>query len=193
MGKKKSASVNASDAVGIGCLVFAVPLLVVLSPLILVFTWWEDYHAGALRREFVRRWGRDGKRGLLVYSNSPNWQRYIETNWLPRLRGRFVILNWSERAAWNKDHPFEALLFRRFAGDREFNPLAIIFLEQRRHATFRAWLQAIRRLDPIGMLAPSAPSVKVIRFWQPFRDFKHANDRALRAAEGELFAVVDEG
>ena len=161
-----------------------------LSPVIVVFTWWEDYRDGALRRGFVRRWGAMGKCGLLVYSNSPHWQRYVEEQWLPRLADRVVVLNWSERAQWNRVHPFEAQMFRRFAGDREFNPLAVIFLARAHHATFHAWLRAIKEGDVVGMLAPSSRDVKVIRFWQPFRDFKHGNDRALRQAESEMFAAI---
>jgi hypothetical protein len=168
--------------------VVAVPVLIVLSPVIFLFTWWEDYRGTALRREFVRRWGSAGKRGLLVYSNSPHWQQYIETNWLPVLKDRVFVLNWSERARWNKEHPFEARLFRRFASDREFNPLAVLLLDRPRHATFRAWLTAIKQRDALGMLAPSPQDVKVIRFWQPFRDFKHGKERLLREAENELFA-----
>jgi hypothetical protein len=169
----------------------AIPVLVVLSPVILLFTWWEDYRATVLRREFVRKWGSVGKRGLLVYSNSPNWQHYIEIHWLPVLRDNVVVLNWSERARWNKEHPLEARLFRRFAGDREFNPIALLFLDRPRHATFRAWLRAIKQRDALGMLAPSPHDVKVIRFWQPFRDFKHGKERSLREAENEMFAFFE--
>ena len=50
------------------------------------------------------------------------------------------------------------------AGDREFNPLAIVF--------------------------PERGLVQVIRFWQAFRDYKHGKERALRAAEAELAAAV---
>jgi len=166
----------------------AVPVLIVLSPVIVLFALWDDYRATVLRREFLGKWGSGGKRGLQVYSNSPNWQHYIETKWLPGLRDSVVVLNWSERARWNKEHPFEARLFRRYAGDREFNPLAILFLDRPRNATFREWLRAIKQRDPVGMLAPSPHDVKVIRFWQPFRDFRHGKDRSLRDAETELFA-----
>lgn len=135
-----------------------------------------------------RRW--PGRHGLLVYSNSPHWQTYIETQWLPRLGDRVVVLNWSERTAWNARHPFEAQVFRRFGGN---NPLAVIFVKPPPGATFHAWLLGIRRLDPVHILAPYVSDVKVIRFWQAFRDFKHGKDRALRAAEHELFAALDAG
>jgi hypothetical protein len=178
-----------SGVAAFGCLLIALPLLAVLAPIILVFTWWEDYRTGEMRREFGRRW--PGKKGVLVYSNSPHWQAYIETQWMPRLGDRLVVLKWSERTTWNERHPFEARLFRRFGGDREFNPLAVVFVKRPRRATFHEWLRGIRQLDPAGMLAPCVSNVKAIRFWQPFRDFKHGKDRALRAADHELFTVLE--
>jgi len=174
-----------------GFLVLCLPLFVLAAPLVLVLTWWDDYQAGTLRREFARQWGSTGARGLLVYSNSPHWQQYVEEQWLPRVGNRLVVVNWSARATWAREHPLEARIFRRFAGPREFNPLAVIFLPRGRHATFRRWIQAIRTRDIAGMLAPSPRDVRVIRFWQPFRDFKHGKERALRVAEAELFAAIN--
>jgi len=117
-----------------------------------------------LQREFHKRWGGQGKRLLLVYSNSPNWQTYVEENWLPRLESIAVVLNWSERSTWAERHAFEADIFRMWAGEREFNPVAIII--------------------------PADGRVRVIRFWQAFRDYKHGKDRILRAAEAELGAAL---
>lgn len=117
-----------------------------------------------LQREFHARWGGEGKRLLLVYSNSPNWQAYIEEHWLPRLASVAVVLNWSERNTWAERHALEADIFRAWAGAREFNPVAI-------------------------MLPASGP-VRVIRFWQAFRDYKHGKDRTLRAAEAEIEAAL---
>jgi hypothetical protein len=51
-----------------------------------------------------------------------------------------------------------------WAGDHEFNPLAIVI--------------------------PADGSVRVIRFWQAFRDYKHGKHRTLRAAEAELGAAL---
>ena len=118
---------------------------------------------------------RPGKRGILVYSNSPNWQQYIEQNWLPRIGSQFVLLNWSNRSKWPVEAPFEARVFRRFAGDREFNPLAIIF-----------------RARPIGMLAPNTRNTVVIPFFQAFRDFRHGKGSLLHAKEAELFSHCDD-
>lgn len=120
--------------------------------------------AARARRAFLATWAPVGKRILLVYSNSPHWQNYIEDRWLPRLRDRVVILNWSERRQWATHQPVEAAIFRGYAGLREFNPLAIVF--------------------------PQGGETQVIRFWRAFRDFKHGKADALSAAERALFAAA---
>jgi hypothetical protein len=117
-----------------------------------------------LRSRWNRTWGRAGKRILLVYSRSPNWQEYIEQNWLPRLEGRAVLLDWSDRATWRRPVPLEVRAFRYWAGHREFNPLAILFPERGRVGT--------------------------VRFWRAFREFKHGRDMELRKAERELFGFA---
>jgi hypothetical protein len=145
------------------CIV-ALPILLLATPFLAVGARLARRKRRRLQREFRNRWGGQGKRLLLVYSKSPNWQAYIEENWLPQLESVAVVLNWSERSIWSERHPFEAHIFRTWAGDREFNPLAII-------------------------IPPDGP-VRVIRFWQAFRDYKHGKDRTLRAAEAELEAAL---
>ena len=113
---------------------------------------------------FRAKWG-PARPVLLVYSNSPHWQTYIEANWLPRLGSHAVVLNWSHRSTWGPDGSPESRLFRNLGGDREFNPL-IVYL-------------------------PRGRKTQVIRFWKAFRDFKHGKDVKLRQAEAELFAIVD--
>jgi hypothetical protein len=140
--------------------VVVLPILILTLPFLAVGAWLDERKRRRLQRGFHDRWGAHGKRLLLVYSNSPNWQVYIEENWLPRLESIAVVLNWSERSTWRERHPFEAGIFRMWAGDQEFNPLAIII--------------------------PAHGPVRVIRFWQAFRDYKHGKDRTLRAAEAEL-------
>ena len=140
--------------------IVVLPILLLALPFLAVGAWFDRRKRRRLQREFQNRWGGQGKRLLLVYSNSPNWQAHIEANWLPQLESIAVVLNWSERGTWAERHSFEADVFRTWAGDREFNPLAIII--------------------------PADGPVRVIRFWQAFRDYKHGKDRTLRAAEAEL-------
>ena len=109
---------------------------------------------------FRLRHARTGRDLLIVYSESPHWQTYVEREWLPRLGGRAVVLNWSKRSQWSRWTP-EVMLFRAFTGLREFNPVAIVVP--------RRW---------------GGPTV--IRFWRAFRDFKHGKAQTLRQGEREL-------
>jgi len=112
---------------GVLVVLILLPLVVLLLLLLPFRYYWEYRRANALRREFEARWVGQGKRGILVYSNSPHWKAYIDQRWLPTIGARVVVLNWSERTAWPDMHPFEARLFRSFGGRREFNPIAILF------------------------------------------------------------------
>ncbi|HEX8290659.1 MAG TPA: hypothetical protein VF570_02810 [Pyrinomonadaceae bacterium] len=127
-------------------------------PFVLLYGQWLVFR-------FWRRHGRFGRFVLFVYSDSPNWKGYVESNILPRVGGHAVTLNWSRRGEWARTHPFEAQVFRHWAGEREFNPLALVIRPGRR--------------------------VKVFRFWQAFRDFKHGKDRALAEALVALFREVE--
>ena len=190
MAASGNSSKRTSGMAAVGCLLVAIPLLVLLSPIIVLVLAWGEWRAGVLHRRFARVHG-PARRGILIYSNSPNWQQYIEEQWLPRIGQRLVVLNWSERARWKDEHPLEAALFRRHLGQREFNPAAIVFRPSSRGRLFRRWLVAIKSLDPIGMLAPYQSSVDVVRFFHPFRDYKHGSARALRAAEAELWRLLE--
>ena len=123
-----------------------------------VYDRWRKWRAV---RRFRAVWGTEGRDLLLVYSNSPTWQRYVEQTWLPRWGHRAVVLNWSERSKWGRFARAEVALFRAFAGAREFNPLGIVVPARGRNA-------------------------HVVRFWLAFREYKHGKDRLLRAAEAEL-------
>jgi hypothetical protein len=118
-----------------------------------------------LKLRWERSWARQGKRVLLVYSRSPNWQSYIETVWLPRIDPHAVVVDWSDRSRWPRRAPLEVRAFRHWGGDKEFNPLAVLF--------------------------PKRGKVRAIRFWQAFRDFRHGKERPLRTAEAELFEFTD--
>ncbi len=110
--------------------------------------------------------GRARRRVVFVYSDSPNWKPHIEQRILPRLPRNTVVLNWSRRQDWSR-FSLPVLLFRAFAGEREFNPIALVF------ARFA--------------------SVERFRFWQPFRDAKHGRDEPLRRVEAALFAQLEDG
>jgi hypothetical protein len=75
---------------------------------------------------------------------------------LPRLPENSVVLNWSNHGQWPR-FSVPVLLFRAFAGSREFNPIALVF-------------------ERFSLVAR-------YRFWQPFRDLKHGRPEALRMLE----------
>lgn len=133
-------------------------LWLIALPVALVLAWMLFRFAAlwGFRLAHVTR-GRDL---LLVYSNSPHWQAYVEREWLPRWGDRAVLLNWSERQQWSCWAP-SVLLFRAFTGYRAFNPIAMVVP--------RWW---------------GRPAV--IPFWQAFRDLKHGNSLPLRQAESQL-------
>ena len=144
---------------------FLLAMLVLAAPLIALRLTYDRWRRAKLRRAFRTRWREAGKDVLLVYSDSPHWKDYVEAHWLPRLQTRAVVLNWSQRATWAAHHPLEAAIFGRWAGDREFNPIAIVI--------------------------PQRGPVTVVRFWRAFRDYKHGNDRALRTAEQQLAEALE--
>lgn len=156
------AAAGVPAAVVLGLLVL--PALLLAAPFLAAGAWLDRRRRRRLQRESHARWGAEGKRLLLVYSDSPNWREYIERHWLPPLAPVAVVLNWSERLTWTERHPLEAAIFRAWAGEREFNPIAIVI--------------------------PPEGAVRVIRFWRAFRNYKHGRPRALRGCEAELEAAV---
>ena len=76
-------------------------------------------------RRFRACWRSQGKDLLLVYSNSPHWQR-------------------SERSQWGSPARAEVALFRAFAGAREFNPLGIVVPATGRQAHVVRFWRAFR-------------------------------------------------
>ena len=135
-------------------------LLIAIPGAILGNLWWKRVQAEA---QFRRTYGPSGKDLLLVFSESPNWKSYIEEHWLPRWGERAVLLNWSDRSRWSEASP-EVAVFRSVAGDREFNPLAVVI--------------------------PASGGMTVIRFWQAFRDYKHGKDAVLRAKQLQLESAL---
>ena len=145
----------------------ALVLLLLLSPLllpllvVLVVAWL----VGALALHFLILilWLPAGRRVLFVYSNSPTWKRHIEAEVLPRLPSTAAVLNWSERSQWPR-WSLSVWLFRFYAGNRAYNPLAIVICPWR--------------------------GPKLFRFWRAFRDSKRGNVEPLRALEASFFQSI---
>ena len=141
-------------------LILLSPILVVLVPIYLALSFSFGL---ALHIAIWIWWCTRGKYVLLVYSNSPVWQPYFESQVLPTLEGRAVVLNWSERATWHS-LSLAVLAFRYFGGTRDFNPMAMVF----RPGRFR----------------------RVFSFWGPFRDFKHGKPQQVERMKDELLGLA---
>lgn len=105
-------------------------------------------------------WIPRGKDALLVYSDSPIWRDYITHEVLPLIEGRAVVLNWSERSRWS-NLSFAVHVFRSFSGDKEFNPMVVLFRPLRR--------------------------AKYFRFWSAFKEWKRGNTAELDSLRNDLF------
>ena len=144
----------------IAVLILCVPLLIAIGiPALAVYL----LYSFCLRLAVWSWWCLRGRDILFVYSDSPVWQDYIEQCIVPNLGERAIVLNWSERKRWRLS--LRRMAFYHFGGDREFNPLGVVFRPFRRTRTFR--------------------------FWQPFRDFKRGRPEALQKMEDEFFGLIE--
>ena len=110
-------------------------------------------------------WCSRGRFVLVVYSDSPIWRDYFQSRILPRVEGYAVILNWSERRMWQTMFSLPVMAFHHFGGQREFNPLAVVFQPFRRAKTFR--------------------------FWRAFKELKHEKPEAVQRMEAEFLGAVN--
>ncbi len=134
-----------------------------LTPFVLVFLISYLLYGLALQLAIWLVWSLRGQSVLLVYSSSPNWEQYVQTQLVQKLGKKSVFLNWSERKTW-KRLSLAVLAFHYFGGDREFNPLAIVF-------------------RPLHW-------AKVFRFFKPFQDLKRGKTEPLERMQRDLFMTV---
>lgn len=153
-------------------ILIAIPLLAILLPiLLLVVGMWLFYRVVWLLYGVVLNvlvwicWCARGRYVLLVYSDSPHWHDYIEEYIISQLPRSTAILNWSQRRSWSWC-TLPVQVFYHFGGDREFNPIVIVFVPLR-------W-------------------AKTFRFWQPFRDHKHGNPQPLEDESRRLFSYLSQ-
>lgn len=132
-------------------------LLIILSPILVVVVLLDLLWGAILYLAIWLTWRE--KLIVFVYSDSPTWKDYIGREILPSLQGRAVILNWSERKKWKTS--VAVLAFRYFGGHRNFNPIGMIF-------------------RPFHF-------VKIYRFFEAFKDFKHGDPKRVEDMKGKLF------
>lgn len=132
-------------------------LLIILSPILVVVVLLDLLWGAILYLAIWLTWRE--KLIVFVYSDSPTWKDYIGREIIPSLQGRAVILNWSERKKWKTS--LAVLAFRYFGGHRNFNPIGMIF-------------------RPFHF-------VKIYRFFEAFKDFKHGDPKRVEDMKGKLF------
>ena len=142
---------------------WALPLLIVLLPVVVIAVLLWLISALLLLSVVWLTWCPRRRYAFVVYSSSPIWQEYFETQVLSRLGARVVVLNWSERKRWTVSLP--VMLFRVFGGTREFNPIAIVF-------------------EPL--LWP-----RTFLFYKAFRSFKHGRPEEVERLRLEFFRLLD--
>jgi hypothetical protein len=135
-------------------------LAIALFPVLIIFLFLFLLWGAVLAIAIWITW--KNPRVLFVYSDSPTWKDYIEREILPYLRDRAVILNWSERRNWRTSLP--VLAFRYFGGDKNFNPIGMVF-------------------RPFHL-------VKTYRFYEAFKDFKHGRPRKVEEIKRALFETL---
>jgi len=128
-----------------------------------LLAWWLQ--GRWLRYQFEVKWGQHGKRVLLVYSETREWQQYVAEERIAGLRERAVLLKWARRSEMKRNAPLETKIFSHWGDDRMFNPTAIYL--------------------------PKWGKVKTIRFRQAFKDFRHGKEQELRKTRDQLAAIVD--
>jgi hypothetical protein len=139
------------------------PLVVILLPIVIAGLALWLFGALLVLVVVWLTWCPQGRYALVVYSNSPVWQEFFETEMLPRLAGRAAILNWSERQRWRISLP--VVLFNLFGGSREFNPVAIVF-------------------EPLTW-------PRRFRFHRAFRSFKTGRREEVENVRREFFALLN--
>lgn len=108
-------------------------------------------------------WLPNSKDVLFVSSDSTIWKEYMETQILPLVRDRAMVLNWSERGKWSK-WSFPVHVFRTFGRNRDHTPLVVIFFPFRR--------------------------ARVIRFLPAFKDFKQGHTENVDQLRRELVLAL---
>jgi len=108
-------------------------------------------------------WLPKGKDVLFVSSDSSTWKEYMETEILPLVAERAIVLNWSERNNWPK-WSFVVRVFRTFGRGRDFNPMVVVFRPLHR--------------------------AEVFRFLPAFRDCKHGHSENLEQIRRDLMLAL---
>jgi len=108
-------------------------------------------------------WLPRGKDVLYISSDSPIWKEYMETEILPLVAERAIVLSWSARHNWPK-WSFAVCVFRAVGRGRDFNPMVVLF-------------------RPLT-------GAKTFRFLPAFREWKHGNRESVAQLRRKLIDAL---
>jgi hypothetical protein len=154
---------KSSPSRNIARVAFFIPFLLLLSPFLLLYAAFHWMRRLILHFLIWLIWLRKGKDILFVSSDSPIWHDYMAFEILPLLKGRAVVLNWSERQKWPKGS-LAVHVFETFGGRRNFNPMVMCFRPFRR--------------------------VKIFRFFPAFKEWKHGKTQRLQELRSDLIVEL---
>ena len=104
-----------------------------------------------LRRKILNQvqssWFPKGKNVLFVYSNRKIWKDYFETNLIPKIQNKSIIINWSNRHqnGWDKNS-LEAKALNAFRPSYNFYPLVIVFDTQKAVKVFPLYDSFLKKI-----------------------------------------------
>ena len=108
-------------------------------------------------------WLPSGRDVLYISSDSPIWKEYMESEILPLVAKRAVVLSWSGRNKWPK-WSFAVRVFRAFGRGRDFNPMVVLFRPFRR--------------------------ARIFRFLPAFQERKHGNNTSIERLRRDLMQAL---
>lgn len=142
--------------------VIALPVLILVVPVLLAVLIHDAVAKIHIRKKLLNSWP-EGKFILFTYSDSPNWAQYIEANILPKIEDHSIIINRTKYPDWKSQFKTEKRAVELWAS-LKINPLAIIFTE--------------------------TGKVKIIEFYDAFRDLKHGKEQTINSKCEELMNAL---
>jgi hypothetical protein len=104
-------------------------IAIVLVP-VLVSRWFvATLERMAVRAKLRSRWP-PGVVGVISYSNSRKWKGLIESELLPQIGQRCVVINRTQDPAWEKNHALECRVQELWCGSLRHNPI-VLFVPRR--------------------------------------------------------------
>ncbi|KXI30856.1 hypothetical protein [Paraglaciecola hydrolytica] len=142
--------------------ILLIPLGVVLIPVLMWVFLITFFIRTYIRLRLRMAWPK-ARYILFTYTDSESWSPYIEQNILPKIESYAQIINRTNEQDWKTEHKLERKAVEVWSSIN-VNPLAIVF-------------------EP-------GKKVKVIPFYEAFRDLKHGKQEQINSKCQELFQCL---